>query len=195
MNDENQLHTEISDKDLIQKVLQNPDEYAHVINRYQAKLMRYIQRLTSVDHEGAQDILQEVFLKVYLNLNDFDQKLKFSSWIYRIAHNQVISEYRKLKSRAHGNQAVVEDSVLQNIKDEFNIKESCDLSLLREAIKNVLVEMKPVYKEVLVLKFFEQKSYQEISDILQKPMGTIATLVNRAKKQFLKIAAKKDIQF
>ena len=184
-----------SDHEIVQLVLENPNNYALIIQRYEAPLLRYIRRLTSVDLEGAQDILQEVFIKVYLNLNDFDNSLKFSSWIYRITHNQVISEFRKLKSRAHGNQVGVEDFVLENLKDEFNITKDCDNEFLQSAIQNVLQDMKPVYKEVIVLQYFEQKSYQEISDILQKPKGTIATLVNRAKKQFLKVANKKNIQF
>lgn len=195
MSEKHRVSIELTDEDLIMKVLENPNDYALIINRYEQKLLRYILRLTNVDIEGAQDILQEVFLKVYVNLNDFDSSLKFSSWIYRVAHNQVISEFRKLKSRAHGNQAIVEDSVLNNIREEFDIQDSCDIDLLRESINTILVDMKPIYKDVLVLKYFEQKSYEEISDILQKPMGTVATILNRAKKQFLKVGTKKNIQF
>jgi len=63
-----------------------------------------------------------------------------------------------------------------------------DQNILKEKTSAVLDGLDPKYREILVLKYFEEKDYNEMSDILKKPMGTIATLVNRAKKQFLKLA-------
>src|SRR3989339_1384271 len=88
-----------TDEELVSLSLQNQDNYLFLIRRYQDKLLRYIQRISNVSLEDAEDILQEVFIKVYYKLNDFDPDLKFSSWIYRITHNQVISHYRKTQAR------------------------------------------------------------------------------------------------
>ena len=88
-----------SDKELVQLSLKDDKYFAALIERYEAKLTRYIFRLIQTDQQTAEDILQEVFIKVYRNLNDFNDKYSFSSWIYRITHNEVISHVRKIKSR------------------------------------------------------------------------------------------------
>src|SRR4030042_5690017 len=88
-----------TDEEIAAMALQNPDCFGCLAQRYEAKLMRYIRRISGVTQEDAEDILQEIFIKVYRNLRSFDQGLKFSSWIYRIAPNQVITNWRKTKSR------------------------------------------------------------------------------------------------
>ncbi|MDD5489902.1 MAG: sigma-70 family RNA polymerase sigma factor, partial [Candidatus Moranbacteria bacterium] len=79
---------EKTDEEMVALTLKNQDYFACLVERYEPKLMRYIRRISAATQEDAEDLLQDVFVKVYRNLNDFDQKLKFSSWIYRIAHNQ-----------------------------------------------------------------------------------------------------------
>ncbi len=177
---------ENSDESLVKLTLENQDFFALLIKRYESKLLRYIQRITNVKKEDAEDLLQEIFIKVYQNLNDFDQKLKFSSWIYRIAHNIVIDNFRKNNARPKvaGLDEEINDRIIANIKSDFNIDKEIDRKYLREMMEEVLQKMDDKYKEVLILRFFEEKSYEEISDILKKPIGTISTLINRAKKQF-----------
>lgn len=69
------------------------------------------------------------------------------------------------------------------IADDFNMNEMVDQQYLKEHIQEVLEKLDDKYREILVLRFFQEKSYQEISDILRKPPGTVATLINRAKKE------------
>ena len=88
-----------TDEELVGLVLQNQDDFLYIMERYQEKLSRYIYRISGLVKEDTEDALQEIFLKVYQNLNDFDTSLKFSSWIYRIAHNHIISNHRKVKAR------------------------------------------------------------------------------------------------
>jgi len=83
---------------------------------------------------------------------------------------------------------------MKNIADELNIEEEINLEFLKNNLFEILDQMDLKYKEVLVLKFWEQKSYSEISDILKKPEGTVATLINRAKKHFLKILEKSHLK-
>jgi RNA polymerase sigma-70 factor (ECF subfamily) len=175
-----------SDEELVKLTLVNQDVFLFIMKRYEDKLLRYILRISSIKKEDAEDLLQEVFIKVYENLNDFDQKLKFSSWIYRITHNMVIDNFRKMKVRpeiADFNEDI-NNRILENIKSDFDIFKEIDMKYLREGMENVFRKMDRRYKEVLVLRFFEDKSYEEISDILKKPTGTVSTLINRAKKQF-----------
>lgn len=174
------------DEDLVALVLLDQDYFLCLIKRYETQLFSYVRRISNLREDEIEDILQDVFIKVYKNINSFDRGLKFSSWIYRITHNQVISNFRKIKARP---QVIWDENenILNNIASEFSIEKDVDMALLQKNINSILNKMDEKYREVLVLKFLEEKNYKEISDILKKPMGTIATLLNRAKKQFLKI--------
>lgn len=135
----------------------------------------------------AEDILQEVFIKTYENLNDFDRDLKFSSWIYRITHNHTISYYRKHK-KASQTLSLEDNTVLfERLKSEFNLKDKLDNKIQKEKISHLLSKLDKKYRDALILKYLEDKDYREISNILKKPMGTIATLLNRAKEKFREI--------
>jgi len=177
---------EVSDESLVLRILANQDNFAYLIRRYEDKLLRYILRLSNFSREEAEDILQDVFLKVYLNLNDFDKSLKFSSWIYRIAHNQVINEFRKNIARPQNHSLALDDKAVRRIAGDFNIEKDVDSGLLKNFINNVLRRLEPKYREVIVLRFLEQKSYEEISDIIKRPTGTVSSLLNKAKKEFRK---------
>ncbi len=176
--------SKLTDNELVLEVLDDRNYFRCVVERYEEKLMRYVLRITAVSREDAEDILQDIFISTYKNLNNFNQDLKFSSWIYRIAHNRVISVWRKEKNAP----AVFknEDSLelFNNIVSEDNIILELTKKDLEKEVGDILNKLKKEYAEVLVLKFLEDKSYIEISDILKKPMGTVATLINRAKKQF-----------
>jgi RNA polymerase sigma-70 factor (ECF subfamily) len=156
--------------------------------------LRYIKRISNFSHEESEDILQEAFIKTYRNLNNFDKDLKFSSWIYRIVRNEVIGHYRKAKVRPQNITWDTEGIILNNIASDFDIHKDIELKYLNKNLNKVLSKMDKKYSEVLVLKYWEEKDYKEISDILKKPMGTVATLLSRAKKQFGEEFKKQDIK-
>lgn len=185
--------SKLSDEELVAKTLTDQSYYYCVVERYEAPLKRYISRLTNVAETEIEDVLQNVFFKAYLNLNDFDSRLKFSSWIYRIAHNETISNHRKRQARHQDEQIAIDEQF--DLADSSSIEAELDIKVTNEQLQKTLKLMTEKYREVLILKFLEEKSYEEISDILQKPMGTIATLVNRAKKQFRAIASHEGIKF
>lgn len=175
---------ETTDEELASLVLKDQDYFFYLMKRYENKLLSYIKRISGVGTEDAQDLLQEVFIKVYRNINNFNRDLKFSSWIYGIARNHVISNFRKLKSRPHHVMWDNDDEFLKNISSDLNMEEDLNNAINREVIYSILDAMDYKYKEVLELKFMEERDYKEISDIIKKPMGTVATLINRAKKKF-----------
>jgi RNA polymerase sigma-70 factor (ECF subfamily) len=175
---------EKTDQELVKSTLENRDNFLYIVNRYEKKLLYFILRISNVSVDEAQDLLQEIFIKVYKNINDFDNGLKFSSWIYRIARNHVISHHRKNKNKPILASAEVNEETLNNLAAEFDINNKIDHQILKEEINKVLEQVDEKYKEVIVLKYFEEKNYREISDIIKKPLGTVATYLNRGKKQF-----------
>jgi len=182
-----------TDEQIVVLTLKNQDYYLCLMKRYEIKLLNYILKISNISREDAEDILQEVFVKAYQNLNDFDLNFKFSNWIYSIAHNTTISVFRKKNLRP---QTVSwEDKDLHNIlKSTLDVE---DASLQKQTYKHILkiINQLPLkFKDVLILKFVEGKDYREISDILHKPMGTIATLINRAKKFLKQELEKEDIK-
>ncbi|MDD5731840.1 MAG: sigma-70 family RNA polymerase sigma factor [Patescibacteria group bacterium] len=182
------------DEEIVKLILKNQDNFVYIVRRYEDKLSRYIKRISGLEKEDVEDLLQDVFIKVYQNLNDFDTSLKFSSWIYRIAHNETISNYRKMKSRPVGvsydddpalaNQLASKSDFVKEIEKEYDAK----------VIRKVLAKMDKKYREVLILKFIEEKDYNEISDILQKPIGTVGAMINRGKAQFKKVVVRNKIE-
>jgi len=184
---------EKTDEQLVVLSLKNQEYYWCLMTRYEDKLLHYILKISNFGREDAEDILQEVFIKVYENLNDFDTSWKFSNWIYRITHNITISAYRKKKVNP---QLVSWDyEGLNNlIESTSNIEKDAFQNLSYESILKIISRLPLKYKEVLILKFMENKDYQEISDILHKPMGTIATLIRRAKKVLQQELTKEGIK-
>lgn len=174
----------LSDEEIASLAAKDQELFLHIVKRYKAKLLRYIIRISGLDPEAAEDVLQDVFIKVYQNLNDFDSGLKFSSWIYRIAHNQVISNFRKIQARPQKAGFDLDDDMIKNIASELDLQRDLDARILETRIAAVLDRLKPKYRDALVLRFLEEKSYEEISDIMRKPVGTVGSLINRAKKEF-----------
>ncbi len=106
----------LTDAQAVAAALRQPDDFAVIIEKYSAPLLRYLRRLTNWPPEDLEDLLQEIFLKTYLNLNNYDPNRQFSSWIYAIAHHQVISRYRKHQARPEGHQVALEDVDWKKLK-------------------------------------------------------------------------------
>jgi RNA polymerase sigma-70 factor (ECF subfamily) len=149
-------------------------------------MLQYVRRLGARRLEDAEDIVQDIFLKVYLNLNDFNLDLQFSSWLYRIAHNQTISQFRKNQVRPELYSSPLDEHGFEALSSDLSLEKELDLKLLQEHLKEALLSLNAQQREIIILKFFEERSYQEISDILKKPTGSVASLLNRAKKALLK---------
>jgi len=178
--------TDNTDEELVKLTLERQGYFAYLMDRYTKPLLRYIGRISNKSGDDAEDLLQDIFIKAYRNLNGFDDKLKFSSWLYRIAHNHVISDFRKRKARLEDVSWSYDDEFLNNLKADFDLNDIVNTKFDQEIVGKVLYKLDLKYREVLELRFWEQMSYREISDVLKKPEGTIATLINRAKDNFRK---------
>lgn len=175
--------SKISDEKIVEVVRTEDNEsYSEIIRRYQAKLLRYATYIVGSDEAGA-DIVQESFIKAYQNLNGFDTKKNFSSWIYRITHNESVNYLKKQNKERPFNPDIEYDSGI-NLEEEFIKNEIVNHT------HNCLDEMPLIYKTPLSLFYLEEKSYEEISDILRLPVGTVGTRINRAKLIMKKICLK-----
>jgi RNA polymerase sigma-70 factor, ECF subfamily len=177
-----------TDEALVIASLRTPDSFGLLVERYEVKLNRYLVRLGIMNREDREDLLQEIFIKVYRNLNGFDTDLSFSSWIYRIAHNETVSWFRKRSVRPEGYLVGESDEVLRFIKDRQDSSELVfDQGLNAEVVRAALKEIDEKYRQVIILRYFENKEYEEISDILEIPVGSVGTWLYRGKKQLQRV--------
>jgi RNA polymerase sigma-70 factor, ECF subfamily len=182
-----------SDIELVKMTLKDAENFRGLMNKYESPLLKFINRLLKISSDEAEDVLQEIFIKTYENLNGFDQDLKFSSWIYRIAYNHSISHYRKNKKNLETLSLEDNEIIFVKLTSETNVKKQAHQNFQKEKVRELLSKLDKKYREVLILKYLEDKDYQEISNILRKPMGTVATLMNRAKNKFKEMLIQNNI--
>jgi RNA polymerase sigma-70 factor, ECF subfamily len=181
----------LSDEDIVRKTLVDPNQYGLLMERYEQKLKRYIVRLGIRIPDDQLDVLQEIFIKAYRNLNGFDTSLSFSSWIYRIAHNEAISFYRKKNVRPEGHMVGDGEEILEFLASNQEGPEvKFDKTINAEEVTRALELIDEKYREPIILRFFEHKEYDEISDILEIPIGSVGTLLHRGKKQLASVLNK-----
>lgn len=170
----------LSDEEIVEKVRTGErDLYAVIIERYQNKLLRYVMYLLKDEHKAV-DVVQETFIKAFINLHSFNVRLKFSSWIYRITHNEAMNAISKYKHEI----PMPEDV---DFESEENIEDAIQKEEIKEMANKCLAKIPVLYAEPLALFFIEERSYEEISDILRIPIGTVGTRINRAKALMKKI--------
>ena len=175
--------SKLSDEQLVDYIREKDKEaYVEIINRYKEGLIRYAAYLTG-DNDSASDAVQEAFIKAYINLNGFNTKKKFSSWIYRIVHNEAMNLLRKDNKELPMFKDV-------DFKSGVNLEEELIKKELQAHARYCLSRMPLIYREALSLYFLEERSYEEISDILRIPIGTVGTRINRAKVLMKKICQK-----
>jgi len=171
-----------SDEDVVKKSLVDKDVFGLLIFRYAEKLGRYIRRLGVSHSDDREDLLQTIFLKVYQNLNSFDKRLSFSTWIYRITHNETVSFFRKKSVRPENFLIENSEEFIALLSEEGDTIREIELTYDVGLLKNALVTLDQKYREVLILRYIEDREYVEISDILQIPSASVGTLIHRAKK-------------
>ncbi len=176
--------TEIGD-DVLVKRLAGGDAraMAELVARYEAPLRRYVARLCMPCLPWQDDLLQESFLKLYRNANDYDPGLKFSAWLYRIVHN-VVQDHVRAQSRRPRQSVRFEESDEGEalfVGARFRPEERVERREFQTAVRAIVAKMPSQLRSAFVLRFFEDKEYSEIGDILQTNVDTVATWVRRAR--------------
>jgi RNA polymerase sigma-70 factor (ECF subfamily) len=172
-----------SDQDLVRASLRDPKMYALIVRRYEPLLKRYVGRLLGARSAHVEDVLQEVFIKAYVNLNDYDQKRRFSPWIFRIAHNEAMSLHRRKRTEPQlisGEEGLL---ILERMTEATDVQKNLDVARNEDRLRAAIAGLSRRYRDVIILRYLEERDYEDIADILQLPIGTVATLVSRGKQR------------
>ena len=174
----------------IKQVLKgDQNAYADIVNLYQHKLYQICYRMLGNKQE-AEDIAQEAFVRAYINLHSYDQKRKFSTWLYRIATNLCIDRIRKKKPDYYLDAEVAGtdglDMYSQIAADEQLPEDVITQMELQDRIQYEISRLPDKYRSVIVLKYIEELSLQEISEILDMPLGTVKTRIHRGREALRK---------
>lgn len=163
-----------------------------LVERYQTRLLNFVYRIVG-DRERAEDLVQEVFVRVYRHLGRFDRSKKFSTWIYTIASNLAKNELRN-RSR---NPLVLFTSMTKGWEDEERPLEFEDPSSrpddlfrkrhVRELVESSVAQLPTHHREVFMLREIEGRSYEEIAEITHCNLGTVKSRLNRARNSFAEI--------
>ena len=159
------------------------DKYGEIVVRYQEKLKRYVKRVINQADEEVEDIVQETFIKGYENVLGFDGTKKFGSWIFRIAHNLCIDYFRKKRMKTESIDEKDEWFDAGTKLIEELAMESEDKKKISAAVEKLEIN----YREVVLLYYFEEKSYEEIADILRTNTSNVGVLLSRAKTKLRKL--------
>ena len=157
----------------------NTELFGEIVNRYEEKIKRYGRKFLS-GFEDIEDIVQDVFIKSYENIQSFDVKRKFSSWLYRIAHNEFVNALKKQKKKPLSFFDL--DIILPHSSAE-EISNEIDRQKMNEVINKYIDKLDLKYREPIILYYLEELSYKEISEILHIPISTVGIRLKRAKEK------------
>ena len=168
------------------------DAFGDLIERYDAKLMRYARKFL-LDPDDAKDIVQDIFIKSYENIQSFDASRRFSPWIYRIAHNEFVNALKKRASRH-----IAFDIDIDTLFPHLAAPDTADSAALerdlRTSLERHLDKLSPKYRELLVLYYIEGMDYKEMSEILQIPISTVGVRLARGREALKKVVGDEGIE-
>jgi RNA polymerase sigma-70 factor (ECF subfamily) len=176
---------ELTDEEVALRVQKGDHEaFGALVERFEPKLLRYAKKFL-FDYEDAKDTVQEVFMKAYANIQSFDAGRGFSAWIYRIAHNEFINTIKK-KGREplsffDPDTLFPHPTAPTQADDELKKKET------REMVEKCLGRLDAKYREPLVLYYYEDMDYKQISEIMRIPVSTAAIRLKRGRAALQKI--------
>lgn len=158
----------------------NVKDFEVIMKRFEKPVYNFVCRMVGEKPESA-DITQEVFIKVYRSLPDYDNDYRFSTWIFTITKRTV---YDWLRFEKRKNEVLMVDDPAW----DFDVKdEKAEKSLSREFdVKKAMNSIREDYRAVLWLYYYEQYTYKEIARIMDVPINTVKTLLYRAKRAFAK---------
>ena len=180
---------ELSDGDIIAgTVAGRLDGFEELVRRYQRPITGYVFRMVG-DYESALDVMQEVFIKVYNSLHKYSSEYKFSTWLYRIAHNAAVDHLRR-------NSITPQSLETENADGSFQIQiesrasspeQDRERSEWRTEIDSVVRTLPPAYRDLIMLRHGQDLSYDEIAEVTGLPLGTVKNRLFRAREMMREI--------
>lgn len=173
-----------TDQELIGRVL-NGDSTAfeHLFNRYRDSIYQLYMQRTGGNVDDTSDLLQETFVKVYLNLQRYSSRFTFGQWVYTIARNTFIDYTRRRRDDTVSIDYVGEGIGVSGSLGGPTPEEHLITHQSQAQMEGFLAKMSPRYRELIELRFFREFSYEEIAAKLSLPMGTVKTQIHRAREQ------------
>ena len=172
----------LADGELVQSALAGRESgFEELVRRYQRPIAAYVYRMVG-DYDAALDLTQDVFIKVYASLSRYRSEYKFSTWIYKIAHNAAIDHLRRSATRE---QAVTHDDDRTETRIEsgrLTPEQESERNERRSEIEEVVRVLPPAYRELIVLRHSNDLSYDEIAEITGLPLGTVKNRLFRARE-------------
>ena len=179
----------LSDVDLITRSISGlEDSFEELVRRYQRPIAGYVFRLIG-DYESSLDVTQEVFIKVYNSLERYRSDYKFSTWLYRIAHNAAIDHLRRNSINTQSIETESADGTYQ-LQLESPLpspEQNRERSEWKAEIKAVIRLLPPAYRELIVLRHSQDLSYDEIAEVMGLPLGTVKNRLFRAREMMREI--------
>ncbi|RLQ93248.1 RNA polymerase sigma factor SigW [Falsibacillus albus] len=179
----------IINKRIKQVIKGDQNAFSEIVELYKDKVFQICFRILGNRHE-AEDIAQEAFLRAYVNIESFNQKRKFSTWLFRIATNLCIDRIRKKKPDYYLDAEVAGTEGLnmysQVAADVVMPEDELENLELRDIIQQEILKLPQKYRSVIVLKYIEELSLNEISEILDIPLGTVKTRIHRGREALRK---------
>jgi RNA polymerase sigma-70 factor (ECF subfamily) len=174
------VETRLDEDELIRSCIAGEESaFTQLVEDHQDMVLSIARRL-GAGKEQAEDIAQEVFLRVYRNLDKFSGKSKLSTWIYRIAYNTTVELWRRRK------ETISFDFLLEEGWQPESYDQSPDESTERveqmRLLQGLIGNLPEKYRGVIVLFYLQDKSYEQVAEIMSLPLGTVKTYLHRAKK-------------
>jgi len=172
----------LTDLQCINKCLNGEEKAFNVlVNRYQQRVLSLVYRHVR-NQETAQDITQDIFLKVFRKLQNFKGDSKFSSWLFRIAVNESIDFIRSQKRK---NEESLESAVERGleVRDQSataDVHASHARNMETRSVQKALVSITPEMRSMIILKVYEEKTFDQIAEILDLPLSTVKSRLYKA---------------
>lgn len=177
-------------KERIKEVLKGDQEaFGEIVELFKDKVFQICYRMLGNRHE-AEDIAQEAFVRAYVNIHSFNLNKKFSTWLYRIATNLCIDRIRKKKPDSFLDEEVAGTDGLNLYSQIAAEGKSPDSEVetmeLQEIVQREILKLPDKYRIVIVLRYMDDLSLKEISEVLDMPLGTVKTRIHRAREALRK---------
>lgn len=184
----------LSDQQLVLFALDGDSiAFETLFNRYRDGIRHLCQQRLGGNVEDADDLLQETFVKVFLNLNKYNSKFTFGQWIYTIARNTFIDHYRRRRDDLSIDFFPSEAQGITPIAPEDTPEERIINAQHKLQLDQYLDSISPRYRTLIELRFFKEFSYEEIAKELNLPLGTVKTQIHRVREKLCKFITDNDI--
>ena len=185
----------VSDVDLVASAIDGREEsFEELVRRYQRPIISYVFRIVG-EYDASLDVTQEVFIKVYNSLNRYSRDYKFSTWLYRIAHNAAIDHLRRNPANQQSIETENSDgtSQIQIESSRPTPEQDQERSECRTEIEAVVRCLPPAYRDLIVLRHSKDLSYEEIAAVTGLPLGTVKNRLFRAREMMRGLLVERGI--